>query len=50
MMNAPGEPDVLIAADIPVPALASPYNVLVKVHGALYFGLHPAHIMQTRVP
>jgi NADPH2:quinone reductase len=38
LMSAPGEPDVLVAADIPVPALTSPYDVLVKVHAA---GLNP---------
>ncbi|HEU4855598.1 MAG TPA: alcohol dehydrogenase catalytic domain-containing protein, partial [Nitrosospira sp.] len=38
LMNAPGEPNVLTAADIPVPALTSPYDVLVKVHAA---GLNP---------
>lgn len=38
LMNAPGEPDVLVAADVPVPTLTTPYDVLVKLHAA---GVNP---------
>lgn len=38
LMNAPGEPDVLLAADIPAPVLTNPYDVLVKLHAA---GVNP---------
>lgn len=37
-MNAPGEPDVLIVTDIPIPALSNPSSVLVKLHAA---GVNP---------
>lgn len=38
LMNAPGEPDVLTAADVPTPALTDPSSVLVKLHAA---GVNP---------
>lgn len=38
LMNTPGEPEVLTAADVPIPALASPSDVLVKLHAA---GVNP---------
>ena len=38
LMNAPGEPEVLTVADIPIPALTSPCSVLVKLHAA---GVNP---------
>lgn len=38
LMNAPGGPDVLTMADLPVPALATPSSVLIKLHAA---GVNP---------
>lgn len=38
LMNAPGGPEVLTVADIPVPALTGPSSVLVKLHAA---GVNP---------
>ena len=38
LMNTPGGPDVLTAADIPEPPLTNPSNVLVKLHAA---GVNP---------
>ncbi|SEO75832.1 zinc-dependent alcohol dehydrogenase family protein [Nitrosovibrio sp. Nv6] len=38
LMNAPGEPDVLATADIPIPVLIGPSSVLVKLHAA---GVNP---------
>lgn len=38
LMNAPGGPDVLTIADIPVPILTEPSSVLIKLHAA---GVNP---------
>ncbi|WP_256330011.1 alcohol dehydrogenase catalytic domain-containing protein [Nitrosospira sp. Nsp1] len=37
-MSTPGAPDVLISADIPIPALTDASSVLVKLHAA---GVNP---------
>ena len=37
-MNAPGEPDVLVVTDIPIPVLTHPSSVLVKLYAA---GVNP---------
>ena len=38
LMRAPGETDVLQSADVPIPEIADPHQLLVRVHAA---GLNP---------